>query len=76
MRETRTVRIRPFPESGMVKMKKWMIDEQWEQVYQAESAHKKAEIFHQMLIKKLDDIFPEKLRKVNSDDSPLDIFQA
>ena len=70
VRETRTVRVRPFPESGMVKMKKWMIDEQWEQVYQAESAHKKAEIFHQMLIKKLDDIFPEKFRKVNSDDSP------
>ena len=35
-----------------------------------ETAHQKAEIFHKMLIDKLDEIFPEKTRKINSDDQP------
>ena len=64
------IKVRPFPQSGLDKFKEWFIDEQWEQVYAAETAHQKADIFHKMLIDKLDEIFPEKTRKINSDDQP------
>ena len=39
-------------------------------MYQAQSAHDKAEIFQDLLTKKLDEIFPEKIRKLQSDDQP------
>ena len=48
-RQTRTVKYRPFPESGMKKMKEWLIDEDWEEVFDAESAHDKAEKFQSFL---------------------------
>ena len=69
-RQTRKIKFRPFPESGMIKMKEWFIDQTWQEVYRAESAHDKAEIFQTMLINKLDEIFPVKTRKLQSDDQP------
>ena len=69
-RQTRKVKVRPFPESGIIKMKDWFIDQSWEEVYQAQSAHDKAQIFQDLLTKKLDEIFPEKIRKLQSDDQP------
>ena len=39
-------------------------------MYQAQSAHDKAKIFQDLLTKKLDKIFPEKIRKLQSDDQP------
>jgi hypothetical protein len=69
-RQFRKVKYRPFPESGMRKMKEWFIDQTWEEVYQAESAHKKAEVFQNMLLKIMEEIFPEKERKISSDDQP------
>ena len=69
-RQTREVKIRPFPQSGILKMKNWLIDYQWDEVYSAESAHDKAKIFQNILLEKLDEIFPEKTRKINSDDQP------
>ena len=69
-REYRRVKVRPFPESGMKKMKEWFIDQTWEPFYKAESAHEKAQVFQNMLISKLDEIFPEKVRKFSSDDQP------
>ena len=46
------------------------MDQTWEQVFNVESAHEKAQIFQKILVDKLDEIFPEKIRKVNSDDQP------
>ena len=40
------------------------------QFLKADSAHEKAEIFQQMLMSKLDEIFPIKTRKIQSDDQP------
>ena len=70
VRDTRKVKVRPFPESGMQKMKEWFISETWAEVYAATSAHEKAHIFQNKLIEKLDEIFPVKKRKINSDDQP------
>ena len=50
--------------------KEWFIDQSWEEVYNVESAHEKAENFQNILLTKLDEIFPEKIRKINSDDQP------
>ena len=69
-RETRKIKVRPMPESGVLKMKKWFIDQDWKDVYNAESAHDKAAIFQQMLMEALDNIFPEKVRKISNDDQP------
>ena len=69
-RKTRNVTVRPIPESGILKMKEWFIDQSWEDVYTAESAHDKAAIFQQMLMGVLDRIIPEKIRKINNDDQP------
>ena len=42
---TREIKVRPFPQSGFHRMRKWFIDQSWEQVYEAQSAHQKAEMF-------------------------------
>ena len=49
-RRFREVKVRPFPRSGMEKMKNWFIDQSWEEVYQAETAHEKAKIFQNILL--------------------------
>ena len=69
-RQTKEVKVRPMPESGIEKMRAWFIDKTWEEIYNLESAHDKAELFQKTLLQKLDEIFPEKLRKINSDDQP------
>ena len=40
-----------------------------------ESAHEKASIFQNILIQKLDEFFPEKETKINSDDQPWVTFR-
>ena len=69
-RQTREVRVRPFPQSGILKMKEWFREKTWEQVYEAETSDVKASIFQNTLLEKLEEIFPEKIRKYNSDDQP------
>ena len=54
----------------MEKMKNWLRDKSWNEVYKDESAHNKAEVFQNILVQKMNEIFPEKIRKINSDDQP------
>ena len=51
-------------------MKDWFIDQTWSQVYEATSAHEKANIFQELLLREVYDIFPKKERKISSDDQP------
>ena len=69
-RQTKQIIVRPFPESGLKRMKTWFMERTWEDVYSLESAHEKAELFQNILLQKLDEIFPEKISKINSDDQP------
>ena len=62
-RTTRTIKVRPFTQSGLEKMKTWFIDQTWENVYSAESAHEKASIFQNILIQKLEEFSPENQQK-------------
>ena len=54
-------------------MKNWFTDQTWEKVYQLDSAHDKAAKFQEILLQALDNIFPQKVRKVNSDDQPTNL---
>ena len=69
-RLTRRIKVRPIPESGITKMRDWLMEETWEEVSEAVSAHDKAAIFQNKLILKFEEIFPEKVRNVSSVDSP------
>ena len=69
-RQAKQIKFRPFPEAGLQKMKEWFIDEDWKEVFDANDAHEKAEVFQNKLVQKLEDFFPEKIRKVQSDDAP------
>ena len=59
-RLTRTVKVRPLPESGFVKMRKWLMEQDWKEVYNAVTAHEKASIFQDMLMCQFEQIFPKK----------------
>ena len=69
-RTTREIKVRPFPDSGFQKMKEWFLNQSWEDIYKAETAHEKAAKFQETLINALENIFPEKILKVNNDDQP------
>ena len=69
-RYTRVIKVRPMPQSGIDKMRSWLMEETWDTVYKAESSHEKAAIFQDMLMTKFNMFFPEKIRKINSDDAP------
>ena len=69
-REYRSVKVRPFTESGLKKIEKWFIEQSWEEVYKADSSHEKAKVFQTMLLDALEKFLPEKNRTFASDDKP------
>ena len=69
-RHTKVLKSRPITQSGIEKMRSWLIDETWENVYNGEDSHIKAESFQNMLMNMFFSCFPEKIRKINSDDAP------
>ena len=64
----RIITYRPLPESGMLMMKQWLQNETWQQLYQLDNAHQKAELFHNTLLEKLDFYLPEKNIKLRAGD--------
>ena len=75
IRRIKEVKVRPFPQSGFDQLADWFMDQAWDQVYTVQSAHDKAEIFQKMLVEKLDQVFPEKIRKISNDDAPWMTFK-
>ena len=69
-RSFREVKVRPLIKSGMSKLKDWIQKQEWKEVLEEESVDKKAEILHNMILNKLDEVCPEKFRKISSDDKP------
>ena len=69
-RQYKNITVRPFPKSGMDKMRLWFMDKTWEEISLCESSHEKAEKLQTMLLQILDEFFPEKTRKIASDDQP------
>ena len=46
------------------------MNQTWENVFAAETAHEKAKNFQDILVNHFEQIFPEKNRKISSDDAP------
>ena len=69
-RQTRSIKVRPITQSGIENMRNWFMEQTWKNVFEAETSHEKAEIFQNSLMEQFKINFPEKIRKVNSDDSP------
>ena len=62
------ITFRPLPESGMLLFKQWLQLETWQQLYQLETAHQKADLFYSTLLEKLNLYLPEKTIKIRPDD--------
>ena len=69
-RKYRTVKYRPMPQSGLERMRDWFRSQTWQEIYEVESAHEKAKIFQNMLIKSWEEFLPEKIGKFSDDDKP------
>ena len=69
-RQTRSIKVRPITQSGIENMRNWFMEQTWKNVFEAETSHKKAEIFQNTLMEQFEINFPETNRKLNSDDSP------
>ena len=69
-RENRKIKVRPLPESLINLIKASLQFHSWENVYHATTSDEKAHIFHKEVMEKVNEIAPEKLRNVSSDDEP------
>ena len=69
-RTSRKVTFRPIPESGLDQMTRWADSQDWKTVINATSAHEKAQVLQDTLMKALDKYLPTKTVNFSSDDSP------
>ena len=66
----RQVNVRPLRKSGMEKMKTWMMTQEWTEILTKKDIDIKAQLLNQMVLEKLAEYCPEKVRKTTSDDEP------
>jgi hypothetical protein len=66
----KVITFRPLPESGMLVYNQWLQTEMWQELYQVDTAHQKAEMLHTTLLQKLDLFLPMKTIKIRNDDHP------
>ena len=69
-RTFREVKVRPLTKSGLSKFQSWIQEQTWREVLEEESVDMKAENLHNMVLNKLDELCPEKNRRISSDDRP------
>ena len=69
-RNFREVKVRPLTKSGLTKFKTWVQEQDWKEILEEESVDTKAERLHNMVVNKLDECCPEKIRRISSDDEP------
>ena len=63
-RTFKSVTFRPLPKSGIEQMGRWITNHKFEEVYEANSAHEKAEILQNILKTNLDKFLPVKTVKM------------
>ena len=61
---------RRFPDSGIREFGRWITQQNWQEVLEAEGTDNKCDIFYDMIWKKIDDIFPLKKRRTHPNDKP------
>ena len=69
-RKTKIVKYRPLPRSGIEAMGKWIVQEKWNTVTDAETANEKALNLQHLLLEKLEQFLPQKVVKFTSEDQP------
>ena len=66
----RIIKYRPFPDSGVREMGNWLQNQTFREIYLTPNPEEKASRFEEILMKKVNEIFPEKTIKLNENDKP------
>ena len=66
----RKIKVRPLPESTLLLILTALNLHNWDNVYNAETAHEKATTFHKEVMQIVNEIAPEKYKNISSDDQP------
>ena len=66
----RIIKHRPFPDSGLREFGSWVQKQSWQEIYSTKCPTKKAVIFEEMLMGKIESIFPIKTVKLNMSTNP------
>ena len=62
-RSFREVKVRPLPASGLAKFEEWIQEQDWINILDFKSVDEKAEALHNMILNKLEEVCPQKIRK-------------
>ena len=66
----RNITYRPITDEGIAQMKAWLLKEKWDTVINENCPNLKAENFQAQMLRKIDEFFPLKEKKVADDDQP------
>ena len=66
----KTIKYRPFPDSAMREMGQWVQAQSWQEIYSIPCPSLKADKFEQMIMDKVDLLFPEESIRLNENDKP------
>ena len=66
----KTVKYRPFTESGVREMGQWVQKQSWSDIYKVSCVNLKTEKFEEMIMEKVNLFFPEKTLRLCEDDKP------
>ena len=67
---TQKIIVQPITDSGIKRMKLWLMEETWECVITAPTADLKAEAFQDTFVTKFNEYFPNKTLKLSNVDQP------
>ena len=70
IKKFKQVTFRPLPESGLSMFSDWIKSQNWDLIYQAATAHEKAEKLQNLLLDQLNKFLPLKTAKICSEDQP------
>ena len=66
----KVIKYRPFPDSAIREMGQWIQSQTWKEIYDIQSPDLKAEKFEELLMLKVNLLFPEKTIKLSENDKP------
>ena len=66
----RIIKYRPIPESGILELGRWIQSQSWQEIYTTVCPARKALIFEQILMAKVEELFPIKTLKLDKHDKP------
>ena len=69
-RTKRKLTVRPMPESGMNKLRMLLETASWDKLFAAKTAHEKATLFQNQIMKLCNEAIPQRNINVSSDDQP------